>query len=418
MKTHPTVDTDLPVPTLMKPLGASPDAAQFMRRLIHLPKFPAQFAGLPKAMRMAHAFMLRDTYVPSAQTHAISESLEIMLRHGYLRRDPTEPSTWARIYGTDGGLGSDASSPPLFGAVFAISGTGKSRTIARTLSAYPATFDHEHFPNLARPLRQLVYLKVDTPASGKAIDLVESLMRATDAALHTERFAELLARRNGAKRASAYFAEWKQFCTSHFLGLLIVDEIQNLFKIQTLRVRSTSTRQGEPRMRIIDDESLKMILSLTNSADFPVFLSGTPDGRAAFETRVSVNTRLSSTGIHTLNRIAHGDDDYFATNWFPALHARQCLDRPIENTKELRDTLVTLSAGVQRVITTLWLAGQRVCLDRNGAQMVISDFRVAADSYLSPLKPALAALSSNSIDAMSRYQDLLPDMEEIERNLR
>ena len=133
-------------------------------------------------------------------------------------------------------------------------------------------------------LQQVVWLSLDVPAGGKATDLAAALMTAWKKATGSTRFDNTLAGewRNGPQMLD----EWRQVASSHFLGLLHLDEIQNLFKLPPLKSRS-KRKPGEPQpeLRIIDDQSLKWILTALNEWQIPLLVSGTPDGFGALTKR-------------------------------------------------------------------------------------------------------------------------------------
>ena len=121
----------------------------------------------------------------------------------------------------------------LAAAVVGHSGVGKTEAILRALNRYPKqVIVHEKFPRLEGSHPQVVWISVDVPASGKAIDLARNLMVAWDAALHRAipdreaRFLDIPATRDGARLLD----EWRQVAISHFLGVLHLDEVQNFFK--------------------------------------------------------------------------------------------------------------------------------------------------------------------------------------------
>ena len=60
------------------------------------------------------------------------------------------------------------------------------------------------------------------------------------------------------------------------------------------------------------------------------------------------------------------------------------------------------------MIIALWIAAHRVAFERTEDDLRLEDFRVAADTYLAPVAPAVAALRSNDPKRMGRYEDLAP----------
>lgn len=98
------------------------------------------------------------------------------------------------------------------------------------------------------------------------------------------------------------FHEWRQVAKGHFLGLLHLDEVQNFFKLPPLgkrRLKAGTTETLE--LKIVEDQCLKEILTLTNTSQMPLVCSGTPDGVRALMNRFANIQRISASGFHQFN---------------------------------------------------------------------------------------------------------------------
>lgn len=72
------------------------------------------------------------------------------------------------------------------------------------------------------------------------------------------------------------------------------------------------------------------------------------------------------------------------------------------------EVMLELSAGVRRLMSALWVAGQRIALERSDDTFRMEDIHRAARTYLAPVGPAVAALRSGDPNLMRRYEDLMP----------
>lgn len=302
-------------------------------------------------------------------------------------------------------------------AVSGHSGTGKTESILRALSLYPRLVQHDSFPRIQGTHYQIPWLSVDVPSSGKAEHLAASLMMAWDHVLEDElpssppRFTASLAKskRDGARMLE----EWRQVAGSHFLGVLHLDEIQNFFHLPTLekrRQRKSATNDLE--LRIIEDQCLKWILTLTNSWHIPLLLSGTPDGMSALSKRISNIQRVVSSGYHHIGRFKSADDIAFKLVFFPELLKYQFVKTRIKEAEEdaLAELIIALSGGIRRLIIALWIAAHRIAFERDEDDSLrLDDFRKAAMTFLAPVAPAVAALNTGDPRLMSRYEDLCGD---------
>ncbi|WP_312844670.1 hypothetical protein [Diaphorobacter nitroreducens] len=202
--------------------------------------------------------------------------------------------------------------------------------------------------------------------------------------------------------------EWRQVASTHFLGLLHLDEIQNFFKLSTLdRRRRRKVGEEPPELSIVEDQCIKWILTLMNTWQIPLLVSGTPDGVSALTKRLSNAERIVTSGYHAFKHFTDVEDPVFRQQFLPRLGVYQYVARPLPISDELAVVIMEKTAGVQRLIIALWVAAHRVAFERKEDDLRLDDFRVAADSYLAPVGPAVDALRSQDPKRMGRYEDLI-----------
>ncbi|SFO89227.1 AAA domain-containing protein [Variovorax sp. OK605] len=394
-------------------MGPYLSAEQILRsHLKRLPRIPAAIAEIPRHVRMHFLMPLSEAHFPSSHDVEFFTTMDLALRASYGRRNPGDPRTWA-VIGKERPRLDGGHSAKLIGVV-GVPGAGKSQLIFAARSVYPSqVITHQDFPNINGPFAQLAHLSINIPASGKLGDLARTLMLASDRAMGTDRFAEVLGRIR--TDASALFDEWLQFAESRFLGILHLDEVQNLFKFETLKKRSKKSDGDKPKLRIADDTTLKRILTLSNTSDFVLVLSGSPDGMAALQTRLSTASRFVVGGWHELHIFDDPNDQRFRGTFLKPLLRYQYVRDKLVDSDGLATTIIELTAGVPRFIIALWTAAHRVAFARHASSglqvddLQIDDLKVAASLYFTPIAPAIQALRSRDPALMRRYEDLLPD---------
>lgn len=392
---------------LIDACGPPLEPTEIAKRLIYLPPKPNVAVDRSRFLLEQHAADIFRMHIPTAAGIELAQTIGFMLTQGYVHRNPADPATWGRIYST---VGAEAAVSPIqLGAmVTGISGTGKSTAIERALGLYPQVVAHEKMVGLAKPSPQLLWLKVDVPESGRIIDLVDNLARATDKALGTSHADDLFLGRR--QNGFALAREWLQRISCNFLGLLVLDEMQNLFKIETKAKREATARARSwqrPELRIVDDEALKFLLTLSNTSKIPTLYCSTPDGMAALGTRMSTAQRMLSGGFHTFSHAQSADEDFFRKRLFPTLCEYQWLPEKLPASDELRRLLFDLSAGVPRLAVMAWFHASRRAIQRKARDLSLDDFRHVRDNALGPLRPAIAALLSNDPRQLQRYEDLM-----------
>lgn len=392
---------------LIAPLGPIRSRSEVLGMLTEIPRRPKGVDSIAPHVLAHELMVLRDFHIPSQQEAQLYETIDLMIRQNYRYLDPGKASTWEVVSGDP--LRRHPFRAPEFGAaVVGHSGMGKTQAIRRCLHIYPQqVVTHPTFPHMAGSHVQVVWLSVDIPASGRTADLASALMRAWDKATGMARFETALARekRNGTKMIE----EWQQVASAHFLGLLHLDEIQNLFKLSALKRRSKRANLDDVNeLSIVEDQTLKWILTLMNTWQIPLLVSGTPDGISALMRRVSNAERFVGSGYHVFQAFAPTNVQIFRTTFLDELGKYQYVPKKLLVDDDLAKTILELTAGIPRLIIALWIGAHRIALERGKGDLRIADFKTAAATLLAPVQPAVAALLSGNPKLMARYEDLLP----------
>lgn len=375
--------------------------------LLSLPPKPISMDGIPPHVALHLLMDVRGFHLPNIEGCRLHESVELMVRQNYKYLDPSAAQTWSVVSGEP--TRPKIIRPPGFGAAAdGISGTGKTQGCLRSMGLYPKqVIYHESFPHLIGGHHQVVWLSADVPSSGRSVDLAVALMHAWNKATNVNRFKESLVRerRDGMRMLD----EWRQVASAHFLGILHLDEVQNFFKLAALKKRSKRSGLSDaPELSIVEDQLLKWILTLINTWQVPLLVSGTPDGIGALTRRLSNTERIVTSGYHAFRHFGDAKDPEFRNLFLPQLGEYQYVKNRLAVDNDLANLIIELTGGIQRLIVALWIAAQRVALERNKGDLRLDDFRKAAATFLAPVGPAVAALRSNDPARMSKYEDLMP----------
>lgn len=392
---------------LVSGLGEIPSRESAIKALTYLPQTPPSMDGIDRSTRLHYLMDVRDLHIPPLIERQLLETTDLMLRQGYRYRDPRNASTWRSISGEK--MPGPILLPSAFAAsVEGLSGVGKTQGCLRSLHRLPAqVVPHESFPRLVNGLTQVVWLSVEVPASGKASDLARALMEAWDNATNGDRFEKWLAKDKIPDGMKA-LDEWRQVAVSHFLGVLHLDEIQNLFKLGSLKQRKErSGLSGAPELSVVEDQVLRWLLYLTNSGQIPLLVSGTPDGIGALTKRLSTLERITTLGYHAFEPFSDPKQTDFTKIFLRQLGRYQYVKTPLAVDENLARMIVELTGGVQRIIIALWIAAHRVAFERKDDDLRLTDFTTAANTWLAPLSNAVAALRSGDPGKMNRYEDLI-----------
>ena len=392
---------------LTEGLGALRSPEQVAKALLHRPELPPPMEGIPPYIAVHMLMSVIDLHLPRLVTTRLHQTIELMVRRSYHYRDPKLASTWTSISG-QAGVGRPPAMPIFAAAVIGHSGCGKSEAIKRCFATFPSqVIHHRSFPNLVGGFNQLVYLSVLAPENGGGAELARQLMRAHDAACGTKRFEHELSieKPNPMKMLET----WQQVACASFLGILHIDEIQNLFKLPSLIERAAKNKsRRRAELKVAEDRTLRWLLNFISTSQVPVLISGTPDGMRALARRVSTTQRIATMGAHEFTRFESAVDTSYRDTFLKELGKYQFVHTKLAVDDELAKLIIELTAGVPRIIVALWIAAHRIAYERKTNDLRLSDFNRASQTFLKPLAPAVAALKSGDPSLMATFEDMLP----------
>jgi hypothetical protein len=392
---------------LVSGLGPILSPESVLKEMTHLPRLPPSMDGVPRHVRLHHLMSVRDLHVPTVASRRLHQSIDLMTRQGYRYRDPRSAGTWGAISGESQRRGIVL--PTMMAAALeGLPGVGKTQACTRCFRCYPRqVIPHESFPKTIGGLQQVAYLSAEVPPSGKSSDLARALMEAWRDATGSSRFDAWLAKERIPDGMRA-LEEWRQVAVAGFLGILHLDEIQNLFKLSSLRQRRDRKGSADiPELSIVEDQLLRWILRFNNSGQAPLLVSGTPDGIGALARRLSTLQRINTGGYHSFEPIMVTRGRSIETSMLGQLFKYQFAKQPLAMDEGAVNLIVDLTGGIQRIIIALWIAAHRVAFERKSDDLLKEDFVTAAETWLAPLAPAVAALRSKDASRLARYEDLV-----------
>lgn len=388
---------------LLRGLGPILNREGALRRLTIHPSLPKDLTKRPQDARMRDLLRILDMHMPREIEGRLYETVDMMLYERYRQLNPSNPHTFATITGERLTYASPKMKP-LAAMVSGLSGVGKSVALELCLRLFPQIVEHAGFPQIKGPHLQLVWLQAEIPQTGRAEDLARVLMQTYQTVTGSNRFESYLERERIARPYVA-LNEWVSVANGNFLGVLHLDEVQNLFKLATAESRRKSkSTDGRVDLRLVEDECLKWVLLLINSG-LPVIFSGTPDGISALSTRLSTLQRTLALGSHELYPFKQNEFDF--ETFSGMLEKHQFASKALKFSPDVREALWQPTFGVPRLLMALWIGSNRLALESPKDILTVEHIAKARDLFFAPIKPAVDALRSGGIAGISRYQDLI-----------
>jgi len=228
------------------------------------------------------------------------------------------------------------------------SGVGKTSMLEQVLSYFPSVIEHELYKD--RPLvlrKQVVWIKVDCPSNSSVRDLCEEILASLDLALDRER-----TKPEGT--IGALVRQLEQCIKSSFLGMLVIDEMQNLqFK-----------RTGG------ENNLLRFLHRLVNKLGVPLFFVGNPPFDLTLVKELKSARRAESGYHHIMSTLAKESDSWKA--FIAQLWNYQWTNIYTELTDELNNSLHLLSVGNIDMASRTYREAQRLVIGSADERITVS----------------------------------------------
>lgn len=351
--------------------------------------------------------MMEQFFYPINRHIDLEKKLSIMIREGYVGRNPKDGSLNTRLQNGYERLMSGEDDSFRFPAVtstarslafIGCSGSGKTTTLNKILSLYPQVIYH---PELN--FTQIVYLRVDCPHDGSLKSLCLHFFRAIDQALDTNYEKKYALKRHGIETLLNLM---RQISNHHAIGILVIDEIQHL---------SINKSGGAEKM-------LNFFVTLVNTVGLPVVMVGTPKARFIFEADLRSARRGAGFGSVFWEQMKQepdiklGDGKTMRSEWnqfTDKLWRLQWLKKSdIILSNRVRERWYDLSQGILDIAVKIFVLAQLRAIDHGIERITVPLLQTTYDEDLRPIHPMIDALRSGRGDKIAQFSDLvIPDID-------
>lgn len=365
------------------------DTQKTLEKLVQYPKVSSHELKLPSHKRKHLVFRLRNYFLPFGWNIQLDEMISYLIMNAYVASNPETGmyqaqlhNGYARIEANDIGaqVNNHINSTASFHSLFGFSGCGKSKSIERSLSCYPQAIEHEK-----HNIIQIPYLKLNCPINGDLNDLCDSFFNGVDEILNSK-YQELHSRKKSG--ISTKIAKMGQIAKLHAIGLLVIDEIQNL---------NESKSGGAKKMQ-------NFFVEMVNNIGVSVLQVGTFRAKNLFRHSFSAARRSTINGSSSWERMKNDE------NWkilMDNVSPFQWLRNAKNINNELADHFYDLTQGIVAVFISLYALSQLRAIDTGKEQITKKLLsKVYKDSF-GPIHEMLSAIKSNDIEKLSEYDDVI-----------
>lgn len=367
---------------------------QVLASLKRRPDFDPEQVEWSSEERIALLFELLNFMVPMTCHVGLVRAMDSMLRAGYVGRAPNTPeysAMFQQLYemqqaGMTFSQLATSRVPQISTSLIGVSGMGKTSTIERWAAMFPEVIYHAELNHYQIPV-----MITEAPSDGSSVKgLAHGLLHQLDRLVPGNDYYKEYSQ-NGRAGAESLMWAVARVLGTHSVGLLVVDEIQNL--------ENCSKK---------DQVVLTELVSACNIMKVPILFTGTSRARKVLG-KVFVKARRS-TGYNIPNwdrlrqatKKSHGEWDGF----LKALWKFQWLRKPTELTPDLSEKMYELSQGIIDIAIKLFAAAQaRAILDQSETLTAeLLDF--VYDEQFTLVDPMLNALRTNNVRKLALYDDV------------
>ncbi len=372
---------------LIEALPPFRQAGELIHEFRRYPHITDDERKLPKATRMMAVSRLNAYLEPLTCHLDVIEKIGLVVRAGYTHRNPLDDAyrkSRVEFYresmeGKICAIGaSTPSTAPSF-ALFGVSGVGKSTVIERALSFLPQLLRHEkhHFV-------QVVWLKLDCPMDGSLKQLLGAILAKLDDMLGTS-YRKSIGR---GRTIDELILDVAKIAAQHHLGLLVIDEIQNLLDASGV---------GQAKM-------LNFFVTFANEAKIPVVTVGTTRALGLLEGTFREARRVGDHGTYIWESLSEGNE---WSHFLERLWNYQWTEQVAPLTPAIESCMYKHTQGIHALVVRLFQLTQLQAISDGTECLSEALINDVASRMFKLVAPMLEALRTGDKKAIERYEDLL-----------
>jgi len=247
---------------LIEALPEIPSKEQVFRHLVQRPFYEESQRELAPEIRLNLVLNLLNFFTPLGHHYHLAWQIDSLIRLSYRHRNPVDINFWNELQQDVKSINPtwfipiDEPATATSISILGISGIGKSTTTRRIMSFYKPVIIHSFYAGRNLTLKQIVWLKLDCPNDGSIKGLCLNFFQKVDSLLGTSYYKNYA---KSSKTVDELIPLMANIAAIHCIGLLIIDEIQNLHQAKS---------GGAKKM-------LNIFVQLINTLNISIVLIGT-----------------------------------------------------------------------------------------------------------------------------------------------
>ncbi|PSJ45245.1 ATP-binding protein [Zobellella endophytica] len=307
--------------------------------LSYYPPYSSDEMKLEPSHRVEYLTRLKALRQPLPIYFDCFRAIEIAIKEGYSAKNPLSPTTMNYLHYPVGERTKVEPGTGYFQAkgcgitIIGESGVGKTCMLEQILCHFPDTITHTRYNGMSIPLRQVVWIKVDCPEDSSIRALCHKILTELDIKMGLEPTAK-------ERTIPSLIEQIEARIKSSFLGILVIDEMQNLNLAKT---------GGADRL-------LGFIHNLVNNLGIPIIFCANPPFNKLLSKTLKTARRAESNGYFDFELM---ENDEVWGVFVEELWDLQWTNVKTPLSQELNDTLYDLSVGNIDLAVRIFREAQR-----------------------------------------------------------
>lgn len=303
-------------------------------------RLPYDLKGMDSQKRRYHLTELTKWFLPMDYMYLIYDMLYQAIVTTYQTKTTIESIKKLNEVYTDFRTGKEKAllyaTQAYSGAILGVPGIGKTSTIKRCLDAIPQVIIHTEYQGKAYYTKQINFLFVECPCDCSVKTLAFNIITGIDRAIGSE----YIYNGNMLKSfsSSALMAKLKIVCMNHHIGLIVIDEIQNVIM--------TATRNNQIKPLI------KFLVELTNETSTSICFCGTLEAEELFQKKEHLKRRTRGLRLLPMKY------DLNYRIFIKGLWEYQATLQKTTLTEKLMKQIYDLSGGIPAYIIKIFMEAQ------------------------------------------------------------
>ncbi|RAS33189.1 AAA family ATPase [Paraburkholderia bryophila] len=380
---------------LISALPPIPSDEQLADELFEFPVFSVAQRDWPTSERLCMVAELAHLLRPLQRHLNLARAFDTLIRTGYSRRgirSKEHIQTYQRLYDAQQegrafpSQMKRSANAQLSSALVGLPGTGKTTTVRRIFLRYPEAIIHPD------GVVQIPYLHIECPHDGISVKgLALSILRKLDLLVPDAKYLELY---KPSMAAEVLLNHCARALHNHYVGVLVIDEIQNL------------RNAGKTKVSL-----MAALVTSSNELNVPIVFAGTNKALKVLGLDGSVARRSCGAGFPTWDALSRSDNLDEPGEWedfISSLWSFQWLLKPVSLDNVMSNFVYECCQGIPDIAVKMFMCAQwRGMLDGTET-FSIETLAAIMSNELSRVAPIVDALRTGDTDALCLYEDITP----------